>query len=238
MKKIVVTLWPNLSQQVVTDGLNGKFTMMVSLSEVEPTEEAYLTNRLSPDSLKSEPNIFEILTKKAKGHPNGLWNLAVCYDCGIGTKQMPDLANAYYLMAWTQAQFDEGKLSIETEEKALNLLPFTPSYEAYYDAALKGCPIAAYQAGLCLLNGIGVKEDDLMAVAFFTSATSAGVADAAYALGNCLEHGYGLPMDKKKAASFYQKAADGGSAGGKCNLGILLYNEGQVEKGLQLIKEA
>lgn len=238
MKKIVVTLWPNLSQQVVTDGLNGKFTMMVSLSEVEPTEEAYLTNRLSPDSLKREPNIFEILTKKAKGHPNGLWNLAVCYDCGIGTKQMPDLANAYYLMAWTQAQFDEGKLSIETEEKALNLLPFTPSYEAYYDAALKGCPIAAYQAGLCLLNGIGVKEDDLMAVAFFTSATSAGVADAAYALGNCLEHGYGLPMDKKKAASFYQKAADGGSAGGKCNLGILLYNEGQVEKGLQLIKEA
>ena len=95
MKKIVVTLWPNLSQQVVTDGLNGKFTMLVSLSEVEPTEEAYLTNRLSPDSLKSEPNIFEILTKKAKGHPNGLWNLAVCYDCGIGTKQMPDLANAY-----------------------------------------------------------------------------------------------------------------------------------------------
>lgn len=238
MKKIVVTLWPNLSQQVVTDGLNGKFTMMVSLSEVEPTEEAYLTNRLSPDSLKKEPNIFEILTKKAKGHPNGLWNLAVCYDCGIGTKQMPDLANAHYLMAWTQAQFDEGKLSIETEEKALNLLPFTPDYEAYYDAALKGCPIAAYQAGLCLLNGIGVKEDDLLAVAFFTSATSAGVADAAYALGNCLEHGYGLPMDKKKAASFYQKAADGGSAGGKCNLGILLYNEGQVEKGLQLIKEA
>ena len=238
MKKIVVTLWPNLSQQVVTDGLNGKFTMMVSLSEVEPTEEAYLTNRLSPDSLKKEPNIFEILTKKAKGHPNGLWNLAVCYDCGIGTKQIPDMANAYYLMAWTQAQFDEGKLSIETEEKALNLLPFTPSYEAYYDAALKDCPIAAYQAGLCLLNGIGVKEDDLLAVAFFTSATSAGVADAAYALGNCLEHGYGLPMDKKKAASFYQKAADGGSAGGKCNLGILLYNEGQVEKGLQLIKEA
>lgn len=238
MKKIVVTLWPNLSQQVVTDGLNGKFTMMVSLSEVEPTEEAYLTNRLSPDSLKKEPNIFEILTKKAKGHPNGLWNLAVCYDCGIGTKQIPDMANAHYLMAWTQAQFDEGKFSIETEEKALNLLPFTPDYEAYYDAALKGCPIAAYQAGLCLLNGIGVKEDDLLAVAFFTSATSAGVADAAYALGNCLEHGYGLPMDKKKAASFYQKAADGGSAGGKCNLGILLYNEGQVEKGLQLIKEA
>lgn len=238
MKKIVVTLWPNLSQQVVTDGLNGKFTMMVSLSEVEPTEEAYLTNRLSPDSLKREPNIFEILTKKAKGHPNGLWNLAVCYDCGIGTKQIPDMANAHYLMAWTQAQFDEGKVSIEIKEKVLNLLPFTPSYEAYYDAALKGCPIAAYQAGLCLLNGIGVKEDDLMAVAFFTSATSAGVADAAYALGNCLEHGYGLPMDKKKAASFYQKAADGGSAGGKCNLGILLYNEGQVEKGLQLIKEA
>ena len=238
MKKIVVTLWPNLSQQVVTDGLNGKFTMMVSLSEVGPTEEAYLTNRLSPDSLKKEPNIFEILTKKAKGHPNGLWNLAVCYDCGIETKQIPDMANAHYLMAWTQAQFDEGKLSIETEEKALNLLPFTPDYEAYYDAALKGCPIAAYQAGLCLLNGIGVKEDDLLAVAFFTSATSAGVADAAYALGNCLEHGYGLPMDKKKAASFYQKAADGGSAGGKCNLGILLYNEGQVKKGLQLIKEA
>lgn len=244
MKKIVVTLWPNLSQQVVTDGLNGKFTMMVSLSEVEPTEEAYLTNRLSPDSLKREPNIFEILTKKAKGHPNGLWNLAVCYDCGIGTKQMPDLANAYYLMAWTQAQFDEGKISIDTKEKGLNLekglnfLLFTPDYKAYYDAALKGCPIAAYQAGLCLLNGIGVKEDDLLAVAFFTLATSAGVADAAYALGNCLEHGYGLPMDKKKAASFYQKAADGGSAGGKCNLGILLYNEGQVEKGLQLIKEA
>jgi len=244
MKKIVVTLWPNLSQQVVTDGLNGKFTMMVSLSEVEPTEEAYLTNRLSPDSLKKEPNIFEILTKKAKGHPNGLWNLAVCYDCGIGTKQMPDLANAYYLMAWTQAQLDEGKISIDTKDKGLNLekglnfLLFTPDYKAYYDAAMKGCPIAAYQAGLCLLNGIGVKEDDLLAVAFFTSATSAGVADAAYALGNCLEHGYGITMDMKKAASLYQIAANGGSAGGKCNLGILLYNEGQVEKGLQLIKEA
>lgn len=236
MKKTVITLAPCLSQQVVTDGLNSKFVMMVSISEVEPTKEAYLTNRLSPDSLKSEPNIFEILTKKAKGHPNGLWNLAVCYDCGIGTKQIPDMANAHYLMAWTQAQFDEGKLSIK--EKELYLLPFTPSYEAYNDAALKGCPTAAYQVGLCLLNGIGVEENDQMAVAFFTLATTEGVADAAMALGNCLEHGYGIPMDMKKAASFYQIAANGGSAGGKCNLGILLYNEGQVEKGLQLIKEA
>ena len=237
MKKAVITLAPCPSQQVVTDGLNSKFIMMVSLSEVEPTEEAYLTNRLSPDSLKSEPNIFEILTKKAKGHPNGLWNLAVCYDCGIGTKQIPDMANAHYLMAWNQAQIDEGKFP-QVKEKELKLIAFTPAYEAYSDAALKGCPTAAYQAGLCLWNGIGVKENDQMAVAFFTLATTEGVADAAFALGNCFEHGYGIPMDMKKAISFYQIAADGGSAGGKCNLGILLYNEGQVAKGLQLIKEA
>lgn len=66
MKKIVVTLWPNLSQQVVTDGLNGKFTMMVSLSEVEPTEEAYLTNRLSPDSLKKSLIYLKFSPKRQK----------------------------------------------------------------------------------------------------------------------------------------------------------------------------
>lgn len=238
MKKPVVSLFPRFTSEAVTDGLNGKFTMSISLSEVEPSEDEYLINKIAPEELKKNPDVFQELSKKATGYPNGLWNLAVCYDCGIGTVQNQDLANAHYLMALTQAKFDAGIFTIDTKENALNFLSFTPSYEAYNEAALKGCPYAAYQCGLCFLNGIGIKEDNQTAVLFFTLAASENCADATAALGDCFAHGYGVPQDMEQAFAFYQKAADGGSAEGKYNLGVLHYNNGQEEEGLNLIKEA
>jgi len=238
MKKAVINLWPSRSPSV-TDGLNGKYMMTIGFSEVAPAQEECLSKKLSSDLLKKEPGLFQILEKKAQGYPNGLWNLAVCYDCGIGIKQDPDLANAHYLMAWTLAQLDEGKIILkDPDEKAINIVPFTPTYEAYSEAALKGYPIATYQAGLCLLTGTGVKEDDVMAVAFFTLSFAAGFMEAASALGDCFLRGYGVEPDMKKALSLFQTAANGGSAEGKYQLGVLRYNGGQKEEGAALIKEA
>ncbi len=240
MKKPTAFLWPIPSKLSIADGITGKYSITIMSTEEKPSTNECVTTKMKPSLLKTYPNAFEILKQEATGHPNGLWNQAVCFDIGIGTKQDLDLANAYYILSYVQKMLDnhEAPQDLYTSNNLQTLLLKPPTVECYKEAAGLGCPSAAYQTGLCYLNGIGTEENNELAASFFALASKLEVADAYAALGNCFLHGYGVPKNTTNATTLFCEAAKRGSPYGMCNLGIIYYNGGDISEAMKWLEKS
>ena len=84
-----------------------------------------------------------------------------------------------------------------------------------------GSAQAAYELGLRLHDGIGVRRDPDAAAIQFQRAADLGYAPAQLALGVAYEQGQGVPRDLEQAAYWYAVAADQGNADAQFNFGTL-----------------
>ena len=69
------------------------------------------------------------------------------------------------------------------------------------------CAKAQYELGLLYAEGVGVEQDNVEAVHWFTKAVGHGCADAQYALGMCCLQGKGEKRDLFKAYNMFKQAS-------------------------------
>lgn len=69
------------------------------------------------------------------------------------------------------------------------------------------------------LKGIGVEEDDVEAVKWYSMAVALGNAEAMSKLGEMYQYGYGVKANDFEAVKWYKKAAERNSANGQFRLG-------------------
>lgn len=231
-KRIIIGDAPRLGKKDFHVGL-------VTMDDYETSNETYALKQLSPEDLEAIPDIMEKLEKVSRGNSVAMWNRAVCYDCGISVESNLEKAKEYYMLAYMQAQLDQGSFKDvgqkEGEITAVNLLD---TLDAYTEATQHNCPCAIYFAGMAFLNGLGVEENDRYAAFCFRISADCGVAEAHAALGNCFFRGYGVDQDVPRAIELFKKASNAGSASGALILGQIFWNAGMREAGLTYIRKA
>eukprot|EP00435_Cladocopium_sp_Y103_P055467 s979_g18.t1 len=87
---------------------------------------------------------------------------------------------------------------------------YAEAAQCFRSAALNGHGRAAYALGVMLLNGEGIKKDEVSAAQFLLQAAQAGETKAMYNLGLMYQHGIGVRRDAEKASSWTLMAANGG----------------------------
>lgn len=230
MKKATIIALPKLFEGTMTPGA-------VTFSNIEPMEDEYVKRKLSVAELKNIENIASFLEANCIGRANALWNLAVCYDCGISTDTNMDKSKNYYMLAHMQELLDEGQFA-DFNESAFNCVNLIDCAQAYEKAAINGCPCAMFFYGLSYLNGLGVDEDDGRATYWFEKASGVGLDEATNALANNYLRGYGVAKNIAKAVELLQISAEHGNADGLYTLGAILCNAGLKSEGLIYIRKA
>ena len=86
-----------------------------------------------------------------------------------------------------------------------------------------------YNMGYLYYKGVGVKENDTIALQWIKKAAVQNNANAQYALGVMYTKGQGVKQDYKEAVKWYKKAAAQNNADAQYNLKII-YDRGYIEK--------
>jgi len=117
-------------------------------------------------------------------------------------------------------------------------LSFDDGVEAYlagrYESALEiwaplaaeGDAVAMFNIGVLHAQGLGVKQDPVVAVDWYRQAADRGYAPAQFNLGASYHNGQGVERDDELAASWWQLAADQGEVQAQYHLAVL-YLEGR-----------
>lgn len=91
---------------------------------------------------------------------------------------------------------------------------------------------AQAQLAQMLLDGIGIKQDQALALKWFQISANNGYLQAINMLGRCYENGWGCNIDYQKAAYYYQLAASKGLNWGMYNFANLLIKGKGIAKDL------
>ena len=107
----------------------------------------------------------------------------------------------------------------------VNTLP-TP-IQFWRPLAEQGNAQAQIKLGGMYLAGLGVQQDDAMAIAWFRKAAEQGSAEAQSHLGGMYERGKGVPQNYAESLKWYRKAAEQGHDGAQHSLGVMyIYGNG------------
>ena len=101
-----------------------------------------------------------------------------------------------------------------------------PDFEETLLLAVSGDTAAQFNLAIMYGNGLGVPQNDMMAVKWWTKAAEQGYANAQYNLGTMYHNGRGVLENDKTAVMWYTKAAEQGLAEAQYNLGVM-YNFGK-----------
>ncbi|MGL1204182.1 tetratricopeptide repeat protein, partial [Vibrio parahaemolyticus] len=77
------------------------------------------------------------------------------------------------------------------------------------NTAQRGNLVAAFNLGVCLLQGIGVERNEQQAAVWLRRAAE-GVPEAQFMIGRLFADGRGVPADLKAARGWFARAAEGG----------------------------
>ena len=148
-----------------------------------------------------------------KNNPFALYRLALCYDNGIATEQ--NFARAYSLycraarLGSAQAMYEAGKMSLHGRGTKKDL---TTAYKMFLSAS-STLPVAEYELGNCLFEGLGTVRNRVGAYTRYLGAfeKDPSLADAAYRLGLCRLKGLGCDVDTEAAYDYFAEGARLGS---------------------------
>ena len=140
------------------------------------------------------------------------FNLALCYQNGVGTQQLPAMALKWYQQAAAQGDLDalchlglcyrDGIGAARNERNALQCLT---------SAAEANCAPAQYNLAMMLKGGEGKKGPDMPgAVKWLRRAAQNRFVLAEYALGAMFRTGEGLTVDEYEATKWLKRVAEPG----------------------------
>lgn len=176
-----------------TDPATKAILQTVSYHKIESSDLEFINKRLKPKELKQIPDVFEKLNENHLGHSGALWNLALCYDYGIGTDSSLTSARDFYMEAYVQNTIDAGEFKQNLTNCKLNE-PFKASLKlkAFSEAAKLGCSAAQYWSGICYSNGYGIVKNQKRANEHFLKASVLGCGEASALLAENYKKGIGV----------------------------------------------
>ena len=222
--------------------LLGQNSAFIELETITVEDSPLYTSYLTREKLSEIPDAFSQLNEDPYGNFCRLYNLAVCYDCGVGTDANVDKAQLYYRLAFQQNFYESKNSGID--KKALkehtlyptNLLDVPPAYET---AASYNYPSALYLLGMCYYMGKdGIPEDMNKAFLFFKRSYDARKTGyTCLQLGECYFYGRGTQKSEPKALELWSEGYDlfGEEQCGQ-NYASLLYNSGKKDKALEVLR--
>jgi len=156
------------------------------------------------------------------GNEHAMFDLALCYENGMGTPHDEEKAFEWYhkaaSLANPHAQYRLGRCfeyGIGTEKDAQKA--FT-----WYQTAAKGGSLEALEClGKCYVEGLGVKPDTQTGFELVQAAASKGYVPAYNTLGTYYLQGCGVVQDFSLAFEYFSKATRGGHLVAKANLAEL-----------------
>jgi TPR repeat protein len=122
----------------------------------------------------------------------------------------------FRIVATAQRQTDAAML--QSAEQALKEKRYGDAFNLYRLAADQGNAQAEVQLGNLYANGLGVAEDNALAVGWYRKAAEQGLPLAASSLGFMYMNGLGVPVDYSQALRWNQNAAASGDRKGLENL--------------------
>ena len=107
-----------------------------------------------------------------------------------------------------------------------SLIPtnFAEAATEYRQDALRGDANAQFELGWLYFQGLGVAEDNAVALRWFTLASAQGHAESQTALGVIYREGYGVVVNPLEALNWFRRSANQGSPSGLHYLGMMFYN--------------
>ncbi len=170
----------------------------------------------------SLPPPEQLLPLAKKGDVKAQYQLAVCYDQGLGVAQDSKEANKWLSKAAKAGSVEaqilyafnltlgEGASHPDTRE----------AIKWYQKAADQGSADAQYKLGFFYEKGIGLKAPDATtALAYYSKAADQGILEAQLAVGRFNYTGTGTDQNYAEAAKWFRKLADKGMPVAQLSLG-------------------
>ena len=152
-----------------------------------------------------------------KGSSHGKFNLARCYEWGIGTKQSWASAVEWYEKAAKHNNIDAiynlGLIYLNGREGSLDSIAvdYTKAYAYLKKATELGDSDAKAYLGIMYYNGFGVARSFDKALKYYKESSAEGSARGDFYLGICYYYGdCGVQVDRGKAIELIKRASKNG----------------------------
>ena len=143
------------------------------------------------------------------GHPEAQFEVARCYQNGMGVEKNEENAVVWYKKAAEQGNAEAQCALGECYQQAGNA---EMAFQQYMVAARDyGRPEAQFEVARCYQNGTGVEKNEENAVVWYKKAAEQCDAEAQCALGECYYQARGVEKDDKEARRWYEAAATQGN---------------------------
>ena len=180
----------------------------------------------------------QLKTQAAQGDALACYELARCYEQGIGTA--PHAAEA---QRWLQTAAEHGlpQALLALAEQAYAAERFATAAHYYRAAQPQLSATQLYQLARSLETSDSTTEAHQEALRYYEEAAAQGHADAAYTLGLYYYKGTGVAVSQPEALRLMQQAADSGHTEGLYHMGWMLLQQNNpqtAEQALQYLCQA
>ncbi len=127
----------------------------------------------------------------------------------------------------------KGKADFLAGEEAFKNRRYTEAFNKFLPEAQKGDYRSQYYVGYLYLYGLGVNQDEDLALKYIKQSADQKYDTALALLGYLYDEGRLVPVDKKKAINLYKMAAEQGNTSALLNLGLAYYKGDGILKNDQ-----
>lgn len=179
---------------------------------------------------EQETHYMNVLQKAAStNHCGALHALAFCYEYGFGVPERVDMSIACYQKANTpDSYYFMGLLFHRRKAYILAFLSFRVS-------ALRGSAYGNACTGSYYDRGVGTPANAKLAAIYYRRASERGSVWATHKIGWAYYYGQGVDQDESIALAYFMKSASEGYKDSIFMIGVILFNDGQHDRGVQFL---